>query len=513
MELGIRTAKIASFVTFGKFFSLLINSLMFILVARLLGPSNYGIYVLLFGISGFMSSFGYLSTDMYFNEQIRGLLLSKERKGIGIILVDVTLVTLLAGLILVAIGVLLSSFISSHVLHSTTYMLLVDIALSSIVFSFLYSTFNAILIGLNDGKNSAIGSLLSATLQAVLSVGLILLGFGIAGAITGFVLGYALAAAFEMFIAYRDYGVVFRRSGFSERAKAMLRFSVPLTLSRIINNLVNNFSVILLGLVALPSLVGQYGVASRIGNQIDIVAYSIGLVLLPMFAEAKYNKKTGREVSKLFSYSIYFGLLFTAPIAIFVTVFSRDIIITLFKATYSGSVLYMRLISIGMLLGIISTYASQLIISTKRQAKILKYTIIIGLIQTLLLLVFVPPFKVTGLIISLLYMGNLVSLVLYFNYTRGIGIKTNIGQLARLVIANAAVGAVLAPLLLLNWLIPIRAVIGLALLLLLYPPIVIKLKAITTDEIGILHKVGLDIPVLGRMLQIFLRYAEWFESV
>ena len=46
LQVGSRTANTASLITFGRFVTLLITGAAFIIVARLLGPSVYGIYVL-----------------------------------------------------------------------------------------------------------------------------------------------------------------------------------------------------------------------------------------------------------------------------------------------------------------------------------------------------------------------------------------------------------------------------------------------------------------------------------
>lgn len=510
-KLAGKTAKVASLLASGKVISIIIQAFMFIVIARLLGPANYGVYILILGVAAFISAFGNVSIGTYLNERIPYLLSKKRRAEVGVALGDGAIAMVLPGIALLIIGIAASGLISSHVLHSSAYVYLVILSMFTIVFSFLFSGFNLILVSYGDGKNSAIGNMLYSAVQAFASIFLVLLGYGIGGAIFGYVLALIVGSAFQMLTAARRFSIKVTTSGMRSRVRSMLKFSMPLTYSNIITTLISNFSLVLLGLIFVPQLlIGEYGVATKIGTLIDVVAGSISIVLIPMFAEAVNSARMNKNLSKLFHYSVYFGLLFTTPMIAYVVVFSKYLIITLFTSSYSSAVFYMQLISIGLLLSTFGTFATQLVISTRKTSAVLRYSLIAGLAEFISLIVLAPLLHVIGVIIALLYIGSIVTGMLFMNYLKKIGIKMEMGQIGRLLLANVILGLVLSIFLFVSLSWALLLLLGAAVLLLLYPILIAKLGAISSDEVELLRELSRSIPFFGTMLDKLLAYALFF---
>ncbi len=510
-ELASKTAKVASLLASGKIISISIQAFMFIVIARLLGPTNYGIYTLILGVAILISAFGNVSIGTYFNERIPYLISKKRSSEIGVALGDGTVAMVLPGIVLLIIGVFLSGLISNYVLHSYTYIPIVILSMFSILFFFLFSQFNLILVSYGDGKNSAIGNMIYSAVQSFMSIFLILLGYGIAGAILGYVLALLVGAVFQMVAAARRFGIKISANGLWTRIRSMLKFSMPLTGSNIINTLITNFAVVLLGLLFIPQFfIGEYGVAIKIGTLIDVVAGSIGIVLIPMFAEAVNNARMKKNLSKFFHYSVYFGLLFTTPMIAYVVVFSKYLIITLFAGAYSNSIFYMQLVSVGLLLSTFGIFATQLVISTRKTRTVLKYSLIVGIIEFISLLILTPLLHVVGVIIAILYIGSIATGILFINYLKRIGIKIEMGQIWRLFLANIILGLALSILLFvaLSW--AFLLVLGVVILLLVYPILIVKLRAISNDEVKLLREIGKEIPFIGTILDRLLAYALYF---
>ena len=510
--LARKTAKSATFIISGKILSALIQALMFIVIARLLAPQGYGIYTLILSVVAFISAFGSLSIGTYLNERVP-FLMSKRRSGeIKVAFGDTIVAVLIPGIALFVIGSMLSVPISGYVLHSTAYAPLLVLALSSIIFSLLYNTFSLVLVSFNDGKGNAMGMVIYSAVQAAVAIVLVASGAGIAGAIIGYTSALFLSFLFEFMVARRRFGITFVRKNMYSRIRSMLRFSMPLTYSGITSTVVTNFSVILLGLFVVPSLVGQYGVASRVGTVMDVFAGSISVVLLPTFAEAIYNKGIGKKVGRFFYYSIFFGFLFTTPMIAYVVVYANYLITTLFTPAYSQAVLYMQLISVGLLIGTFGSYAGQLIISMRKTPKYFKYTLIAGIAEAVSLLVLVPKFHVIGLIISMLYVGGITTNVLLMNQIRKEGISIRMGKIWRVMVSNVVLAAILYAILRIFPLFNREAMIvaGIALTFVLYPPIVVKTGALTKDDISLLRKIAEGTSIAGTALAHLLSYASFF---
>ncbi len=511
--LARKTAKSASFIVSGKILSMIIQVFMFIVVARLLTPNGYGVYTLALSAAAFVGAFGSLNIGTYFNERIPFLIAKKRAKEIGVELGDATVAVIVPGIALLAAGIALSVPLSEYVLHSAAYYPVMILAMATILFNFVYGAFNTILIGFHDAKNSSIGAILYSMLQAAFSIGLVYLAATpmgrIEGAIAGYIIALVISSIFQIYVSGKPYGISFVRKGMGGRVRSMLKFSMPLTYSNIIGTMVTNFSVIFLGLVVLPTFVGYYGVASRVGTIIDVVAGSIGIVLIPTFAEAINNRNISKKVDRFFYYSIYFGLLFTTPMIAYVTVFAHALITTLFSGAYGTATIYMQLIGIGLLLGIFGSFATQLVISTGRTGRVFRYGLYVGIIEVIALIVLTPTLHVIGLIVAMLYVGGMATNIFFMRYLKELGVSVRLSKPIRILASNLILGLVLSLLFLLNN-PEAMLVAGVVVIVLLYPVIVAKLGALSEDDANVLSDSAAEIPLVGRGIRAILFYARLF---
>ncbi len=510
-ELGVKTAKTASFVVFGKFFSVLIGGMLFILIARLLGPSKYGIYTLSLAISGFVGAFGGLSVGSYFNRYIPEFLSKNAKERIAVSIGDGLLLLLGISALLSLTGILLGSTISALDFGRPGFAVYVDVAMLGIIASLMSSATYSVLISFGAGKPGALQNMTNVTTQAIVSITLILLGFGALGAIAGYISGLTLSTITGLFLISRRSPILIKMEGMKARMHDILRFSLPITGTGIVTNVVSNLSVMLLGMALIPiGVIGQYGVASKIGTLIDIASGSISIVLVPMFATAIYNRRTKEKLPKLYESSIYYGLIFTAPVIAYVSILSRSIVMTLFTLEYSSTILYIPLISIGLLIGFIGSYSYSFMISTGKLAKILKYSVIAGISSTALMLLTVPFLGVLGVIFSVLYAGNIITSALSFRHLSKEGISVSYAKLAKVILANIALAAVLMPLMFSGIRSTFLLLIGMALLLLAYPPLLGLTRAASSEDAKRLGRISSGIPVIGWFIALLIHYTEFF---
>ena len=508
-ELGVNSASVATFVVFSKAFSIIVGGLTFIIVARLLGPSGYGIYTIAMGMAGFIGAFGSISIGEYLNKYIPELSLKGEKERIK----DMLGVALLITLIIILAAVLVSSLFIKQILyyffHSTVTDLVIYFSLIYLVFSTLFGLGENILISFADGKGSAIAQVVNISSQAAFSVSLVLLGYGALGAIIGAMLGLFFGFIYQILKITKHSGIRF--NNVVGEAKRMLSFSIPLTASSIVDSLVHNFSVLYLSFFFLPDIVGLYGVASKIGTYIDLVTGSISAILIPMFSAVIANKAMKETLGKFYNYSIYFGLLFAIPIVIYIVVFSNALVISVFTSTYKGASLYMALIGFGILLGLFASYASSLAVSAGYIKKVFKYGIATSLTELLFLLILIPFLSVNGLIITIYYIGSIVADLLYLNFIRHIlKIKVQL-NIAGIVISNIILALLLIPIIFIDIKATYQLLLGLIAIIFVYPVLLGLFNAISRKELELLRKVLYKFPVIGIWLSAIIIYAELFQ--
>lgn len=511
-ELGVRTARAASLLISGRFVSIIISAAMFIIVARLLQPHNYGIYVLIMSAATIISTIGNPNIGNYLKERIPRLAAQKKTAEAGTALGDAFLISLCIGAALLIISVIFGNTISTYFLKAPNYNFALDLGFISVLASLLYSTFNDALISINKSGGAAFASIVHSTIQAVTSVSLVFMGFGIIGALSGFSIGLVFAFIFELYIANKTHPIRFAVKGMAKRFAEAINFSKYLTFSGVISSIVSNFSTIYLSFFVLPSIIGDYGIAQKALSAIDVITGSIALALIPMFSEAKQRSPSGPDAGKLFYYSIYLSLLVATPVVLFISIFSHVLIVLLFSASYAGATLYMQLIMLSIPISIFGAYGVNFVIGIGEPGKVMKYTLITGLVSVAAMVPLTMYFGVVGTIAAIFYIGNIIPGMLYVKYILRRGAKLNLSKISRVILANAVPAIALSAMLLLNLQPILELVLGAIIYLAIYPILAAKFGAIEVKDIALIKESGDKLPFVGGILNAFLNYAAAFTS-
>ena len=510
-NLGVKSAAIAYFAFLGKLISLISGMLMLIVVARVIGPVQYGVYTVALAVAGLIGAFGSINIGSYFNKVIPKLLVKKQFAMIGILLGDGLSFVFILSAILALSGIIIANSVSVLVFGSGTYVTDVDIAMLSIIGIILYPILSQILVGIGTGNEVAVSSVAGLVFQAISSTTLVLLGFGAIGALIGYALGYFLAAIITLYMIHKHYNLKLMASGIRKRLSHILNFSVPITLSGISSTLTQNFSIVLLSLILVPTgIIGQYGVASRIGNVIDVVGGAIGVVLIPMFSSALQKRRSISKVGELYEGSLYYGFLFTAPIIVYASVLSKDIVVTIFTSAYKLTILYMPLIGVGILISLISGFALSLIISIGQVRWVLKYTVLTSIIQVVTMIILAYFLQVLGVLIAYFYIGNIVLGIFCITKLRSLGINLHAAPLIRVIIASVILSVIMLPLIFLTIRPLYVLLIGIVVALVAYPAVTVMTRAVSKNEMNALYKISKDIPLIGNVFGLLLDYGRIF---
>jgi O-antigen/teichoic acid export membrane protein len=510
LELGVKSAKVASLVAATQIVSIIIGGVMLVLLARLLEPAQYGIYTLAYGVSIFFSAFGLSGIGHYLNRYVPIWIVRKKKEELERDLGASMLVLAEISLGAIVLGVLFSGLISAYVFHNVSYIPLIDLSLLSIIFTLLmFLEYNA-LIGFKDGIGSAMTFSGGNAGIAVASVGLVLLGYGVMGAIAGLILGSFFGILIGTFYITRHCRIRVEMDDIWERSRRILAFSLPIAGATIIPGLMNSFSILFLGAFSSSVILGSFGIAYRVGTIVLTAVAFVGSVLIQMFASAMERKNSRQVVSKLYNYSIYFGALLAIPITAYLIVFAHAFATSLFPA-FKSSVLYTPAVCVSLVIGTIGTYASSLAISAGKVRKVLDYAAITGVVQLALLLLLVPALNAYGVIIAIYFAGSVVSNWLYMRYMeKEMRIKTELGKVYRIIVASTILAIVLFPISLLQISETLQLVIGAVAAIVLYPLMLGVTRAIGKRDVELLNEIGKSTPKLGRLFGYLTSYISIF---
>ncbi|MEK6817720.1 MAG: oligosaccharide flippase family protein [Nanoarchaeota archaeon] len=301
----------------------LINYLYQIVMARMLGPSDYGILAVLVSLTYiFTIPTSAIQTIVskkiaIFNVQnnygkMKGLFFSLLKK------------LFLFSLIIFITFVILSFFIMKP-LELPFWLLILTGTL--IITSFIYPIAAGSLQGMK--KFSALGwnTLLVFSIKIIVAIILVIFGFKVYGAILGFIIG----VVFGFIFALPYIKEIINAKTENDGTRILTKENILIFMSMLIFVFIYSIDVILARVFFPSEIVGQYAVISTIGKMILFSTMSIGNVMFPISAERHYAKiKTSGIIKKA---SLYVFILCVVAVILFI-IFPELIIKLLFGNQY-----------------------------------------------------------------------------------------------------------------------------------------------------------------------------------
>ena len=387
------------------------------------------------------------------------------------------------------------------------------IASLTILFGALWGVSYSAIVALRKSKMLAYASMLQITMQAVVSVGLALAGFGaiapIIGFLAGLLAGFALAASIIM--RETGTGLAELRPTLSE-IKRLTIFSLPLGLSGTALSLIANFSLVFLGYYSTSVILGNYSVISRVGNFFDVFLASISLALLPLFSATFNDASKVKDISKYYNYAIYFALLFVIPALFYIIALAKQVSYTAFTGVYTYAPLYLVLMCVGILISIPYLYSTNLFVGAGKIRKVVKYNVAVAALQLVLLPILIPTLNGLGLTLITFIITPIAFNLLYARKLHQLyKIKLEIGVLSRLVGAGVVSALLIAPLryFIGGSFIPVLVIAALEQLI-IYPPLIAYMGGIDEGRIEVLRRITGNLPVVNAVIRLLTDYTSIF---
>ncbi len=505
--IGLKTVNVASYILFGRILTFAMIGIALILVTRILGPTQYGIYTLAVAFAGIFGSIGYFGVGTALNKFIAEYKEKKDKDEISTIFSNALFLVIITGVILTAISFFLSNFISGYIFHTSSMSYVIKAVSFWIITAMLFGTVYDSLLGFGNGRNVAIAASVQAFFQAGISIAFALMGFGALAPIFGLVFGYFIGFAIGITLMFR-YNKLHLTMPSLMHIKRLVGFSLPLATANIFGGLIGSFGLVLLGYFTVPAVLGNIGIASRTSSLLSIVFDSISFAILPTFSAVTSNLKLKKQIGRLYGYTVYLAILFVSPLLFYIAIFSLPFSYTLFGGSYSSAPLYMSVLSIGLLIGIAGSYANTVLISSGHVKLSLKYNSIAYIIMLILFLILIPIFGgLAYVLISFLIAPILLDIIIIRGILRLMKVNFRSRKLFRIMIANITVSIILFPLY-----FAFNGIILLALaamgFCILYPIFVVIAGGVDVGDINTIKDISNGVPIAGRIVQIFIDYAK-----
>ena len=512
--IGAKTANVASLMIFGRFISLFISGIAFIIIARLLGPDIYGLYTLAAAYASIVISVGIgdLGISTAFNKFIGQYSGKGNKDEIEKVLSNGYVSVIISGVALTLIAFALSGLLAGRILGSPSLAYILEVASPTILLSMLFGISYNALVGFGKGTYIALIIVLQSLVQSVVSIGFILLHYGAIAPLLGLIVGYSCSILTTILILYMKFGVRFRKPSL-KYMKKLLTFSYPLAIYNGLRNFTNGLSPIVLGIFATTVIVGNFGVALKTGTIISNVTDALGLAVLPMFAYTVYTKGLSKNIGKFYNYATYFTYLLITPALLFIAILAKQFSYTIFSAKYLLAPGYLSIISVGLLIWVVATYTTALLISSNKVRTILKYGLAIAATEIILILTIVPYFGGIGLTTVLYIITPTIICILMGSAARKmLRIKLEVRKLVHVVIAGLISAVFLVPAIIFIHNYVILLVVGVFLQIIIYPIVVGLVGAARKEDLKILKDVTVNLPVMGKVIGLLADYSSHFAS-
>ena len=301
----------------------LINYLYQIVMARMLGPSDYGILAVLVSLT-YIFAVPTIAIQTAVSKKIAILNVKKEYSKMNGLFFSFLKKLFIFSLIVFILFAILSFFIIKP-LNISFWLLILTGTL--IVASFIYPLVAGSLQGMKKFSTLGWNTLLVFFIKIIIAIILVIFGFKVYGAILGFILGmifgfiFALPYIKEIINAKRD----------DDGTKILTKENSLIFCAILVFVFMYSIDVILARVFFSSEIAGQYAVLSTIGKMILFSTMPIGNAMFPISAERHYAKtKTSGIIKKA---SLYVFMLCATAIAIFI-IFPELIIKLLFGNQY-----------------------------------------------------------------------------------------------------------------------------------------------------------------------------------
>ncbi|MEK6817205.1 MAG: oligosaccharide flippase family protein, partial [Nanoarchaeota archaeon] len=301
----------------------LINYLYQIVMARMLGPSDYGILAVLTSLT-YIFAIPTLAIQTVVSKKIAIFNLKKEYNQMKSLFFGFLRKLFVFSFIIFIFFVILSFFITKP-LNIPFWLLVLTGTL--IITSFIYPLTAGSLQGMK--KFSALGwnTLLIFSIKIIVAIILVIFGFKVYGAILGVIIG----VIFGFIIALPYIKEIINAKKDDDGTKILTKENSLIFAAILVLVFIYSIDVIMARIFFSGEIVGKYAVISTIGKIILFSTMSIGNVMFPISAERHHaGVKTKSIVKKA---SLYVFILCAIAIILFI-IFPELIIKLLFGSQY-----------------------------------------------------------------------------------------------------------------------------------------------------------------------------------
>ncbi|MDD5369348.1 MAG: flippase, partial [Anaerolineaceae bacterium] len=342
------TAKGGSISFIGRIFEYAVRLGFSVIVARMIGAEQYGLYTLGLTIVPIASMFALLGLQTGVVAYLTPAIRQRDESHIwGIIQVCVGLPALLS----ILFGVLLFVMAEPVAIlgfHEPRLILILRIVSLCIPLEAIGFIAYQIIISYKKPKYSVVANnMVIPITKLILSVGFLAFGMGVTGIVSAHVMASALGLALMLYFVNGLFPLNRRLSISKRNTGQLLRYSLPVHMGWVLNTVRGTLETLVLGFVGLPIGVGIFAVAQRLSSLGTMFFLAVGNISTPIIAEF-YSHGEVSQLKKLYQTTTQWVVMFNVPLFLTLTLFSKPLL-SIFGSDFTFGATALIILAVGNL--------------------------------------------------------------------------------------------------------------------------------------------------------------------
>lgn len=377
---------------FGFIIELAISFLAKIIIARTLGPVNYGSIYLAMTILTLSSTLCLLGLQNGVARYLPRFDDEGDRRGV---LVSAFQIALPIAIITSVFVFAFAPLIASVAFHNPSLTIFIRIFGVMIPFA----TVTQLSIGGIQGSNLATPRVLVENItppvtRFIAVAAAIIIGAGAIGIAVSYAVTYLLAAVVGMYYLIQSTSFLARVKP-ARMHRELLSFSTPLVVSGAISFVLSDLDTLMLGYFADTSQIGIYNVIYPLAQLLMVFLSSFGFLFMPIISELEAEGAIS-EIHHIYQVVTKWIFMTTLPVFLVVALFPEVTIRMTFGAEYVSGGLTLTLLSIAFFSHAIAGPNSSVLTAIGETRLIMWDNLAIGVLNAFLNLLLIPPYGFLG---------------------------------------------------------------------------------------------------------------------
>ena len=422
-------AKSSLIVFIGIFIAKVLNYAYRIIIARIMGPETFGLFVISITVIGLITSLlsiGFPEGLVRYIAVLRG---KKQHNKIRNLFRFSIALTFFAGVIGGISLFILSRPIAVEIFHNsslTNFLIAFAIAVPIIL---IYNIFSALLRAFEEiSWYSFIENILQNFMKLASLIFLIFLGLKINAVIFSYLIGISITLFVSYLVLINKIPHLFKKENIKTKEKSkvlkgFIQYSLPLMFFGIVSSFLVLIDSFVIGYFKDASQVGFQNAAISIALLLLTTPLLFSKLFLPLITK-EYGRKNFKLIEELSRQVQKWIFIINLPALLLMLLFPGAIINILFGSTYLVAENALRFMALGLFILSIGNSVAENLIYMMGKSKLVLYNIIfVSIVHLVLNIILVPKYGINGSAFSTMIVCMLLSLMTFIQVRHYISIK------------------------------------------------------------------------------------------